>query len=139
MRPLPVADDVLETARQVYGRAERHVIGEPGDPTGDVRPCEYLVTASELYPGRPTFSVLVELDDADREAAAAGRRLWLTLDGAEVPWALTFEPEPNAEPATGPPPLLLPQWAIDRAEAQGIDLDDHARRMGFAGFQAYGQ
>lgn len=70
--------------------AERTVvIGEPGDPTRtDVRPAEYALTPSELYPGRLVFSVVVELDDAERAAIAAGGRLLLRLDGAEVPWSI---------------------------------------------------
>lgn len=71
----------------------RLVIGEPGDPTrDDVRPCEYVVTASALYPGRPCVHALVELDDADRAAIAAGARIWLTLDGGELPWDLQVQP-----------------------------------------------
>jgi hypothetical protein len=88
MRPIPIPDGVAEAEG---GR--RVVIGEPGDPTrDDVRPCEYIVTPSLLYPGRPVFTALIELDDIDRAAIAAGGRLSLTLDGAEVPWSLTVEP-----------------------------------------------
>lgn len=69
------------------------VIGEPGDPTrDDVRPCEYIVTPSLIYPGRPAFTALIELDDDDRAAIAAGGRLSLTLDGGELPWAIAVEP-----------------------------------------------
>lgn len=72
--------------------ARRVVIGEPGDVTrDDVRPCEYVVHDSELYPGRHTFTALVELDAIDRAKIAAGARLALTLDGAEVPWSITVE------------------------------------------------
>jgi hypothetical protein len=71
---------------------QRAVIGEPGDPTrDDVRPCEYVVTPSTLYPGRPTVSALIELDDDERAAIAAGARIWLTLDGGELPWSLTVD------------------------------------------------
>jgi hypothetical protein len=93
MRAVPIPDGVAEA---MGGR--RVVIGEPGDPTrDDVRPCEYVVTASALYPGRPVVSALVELDDDDRAAAAAGMPLWLTLDGGELPWSLTFVPPPEAD------------------------------------------
>ena len=88
MRPLPIPDGVAEALG-----GKRVVIGEPGDPTrDDVRPCEYVVTASELYPGRPCVQTLVDLDDADRAAIADGARIWLTLDGGEVPWSLTVWP-----------------------------------------------
>lgn len=85
MNAVPIPDGVAEA---MGGR--RLVIGEPGDPTRtDVRPCEYVVTASVLYPGRPCVHALVALDDAERAAVAGGARLWLTLDGGELPWALT--------------------------------------------------
>lgn len=88
MRPIPIPDGMAEA---MGGR--RVVIGEPGDPTRtDVRPCEYVVTESELYPGRPVVSALIELDDTDRDAIAAGARLWLRLDGGELPWALEVAP-----------------------------------------------
>ncbi len=71
----------------------RVVMGEPGDPTrDDVRPCEYVVSPSALYDGRPCFHALVELSDEDRAAIAAGARVWLTLDGGELPWSLTVQP-----------------------------------------------
>lgn len=90
MRAIPIPDGVAEASG---GR--RVVIGEPGDPTrDDVRPCEYVVRLSELYPGRPTFTALVDLDDDDRAAIAAGARLSLTLDGGEVPWSMSVEPAP---------------------------------------------
>ena len=67
----------------------RIVIGEPGDPTrDDVRPCEYVMTRSWLYPGRPCVTALIELDDADRDAIADGARLSLTLDGGEISWSI---------------------------------------------------
>lgn len=88
MRAIPIPDGVAEATG---GR--RVVIGEPGDPTrDDVRPCEYVVGHSQLYPGRYTFTALVELDDGDRAAIAAGARLSLTLDGGELPWSLAVEP-----------------------------------------------
>lgn len=84
MRPIPIPDAVVNERG-----GNRRVIGEPGDPTRtDVRPCEYLVGRSTLYPDRPTVSALVELDDDDRAAIAAGARLWLTFDGGELPWSL---------------------------------------------------
>jgi hypothetical protein len=87
MRPIPIPDGVAERMGGV-----RHVIGEPGDPTReDVRPCEYVLTESELYRGRPCVAALVELDDVDRELVAAGARLWLTMDGGELPWRLGLE------------------------------------------------
>ena len=89
MRAVPIPDGIAE---QMHGA--RLVIGEPGDPTRtDVRPCEYVVTESELYPGLPCVHALVELDDDDRAALAAGAKLWLTLDGGELPWSLTVEPD----------------------------------------------
>lgn len=89
MRPIPILDGVAEASG-----GQRIVIGEPGDPTrDDVRPCEYILTASTLYPGRPCFTALVELDDADRAALADGAHLALTLDGGELPWTLAVEPE----------------------------------------------
>lgn len=88
MRPIPIPDAVVNERG-----GNRRVIGEPGDPTRtDVRPCEYLVTASELYPGLPAVSALVELDDDDRAAIAAGARLWLTMEGGELPWSLEVAP-----------------------------------------------
>lgn len=87
MRAVPIPDGVAEASG---GR--RVVIGEPGDPTrDDVRPCEYVITPSRLYPGRPCVSALIELDDADRAAIAAGKRVWLTMDGGELPWSLAVE------------------------------------------------
>lgn len=86
MRPIPIPDGVAE---QLGGR--RVVIGESDPTRDDVRPCEYIVTDSILYRGRPAVSALIELDDADRAAAASGARLWLTLDGGELPWLLSFE------------------------------------------------
>ncbi len=89
MRPVPIPPGVAEA---MGGRTV--VIGEPGDVTRtDVRPCEYVVTPSSLYPGRPCFTALIELDDADREAIAAGAPLALTLDGAEVPWSVSVGAE----------------------------------------------
>lgn len=88
MTPIPIPDGAAEAAG---GR--RVVIGEPGDPTrDDVRPCEYVVTPSRLYPGRVAFTALVELDDNDRAAIAAGAKLSLTLDGGELPWSLEVQP-----------------------------------------------
>lgn len=89
MRAVPIPDGVAEA---LGGR--RIIIGEPGDPTRtDVRPCEYVLTASQLYPGRPCVTALVDLDDTERAAIAAGARIWLTLDGGEVPWSLTVAEE----------------------------------------------
>lgn len=82
MRPVPIPDDFEPDARRV-------VIGEPGDVTRtDVRPAEYVVRGSRLYLGRPTFTALVALEPGDLERLAAGARLALTLDGAEVPWSI---------------------------------------------------
>lgn len=78
---MPIPAEVAPNQRRV-------VIGEADPTRDDVRPCEYLVRASRLYPGRPTFSALVELDDDDRALLAKGARIWLTLDGAEVPWSI---------------------------------------------------
>ncbi len=85
MNARPIPDGVAEAMN-----GKRVVIGEPGDPTRtDVRPCEYVVTASTLYPGRPSVHALVTLDDAERAAVAAGADLWLTMDGGELPWSLS--------------------------------------------------
>jgi hypothetical protein len=87
MRPIPIPDGWAEA-----NGGRRVVIGEPGDPTRtDVRPCEYVLRTSVLYPGRPCLSALVELDDVDRRRIADGARLWLTLDGGELPWAIDVE------------------------------------------------
>lgn len=91
MRPIPIPDGVAEASG---GR--RIVIGEPGDPTReDVRPCEYIVTESALYPGRPCVTALIELDDEDRAALSAGAHLSLTFDGGELPWSLATALDPR--------------------------------------------
>ena len=85
MRPVPIP---VGTAEAMGGQSV--VIGEPGDPTRtDVRPCEYVITESDLYPGRPAVHALVELDDDERAAIAGGARIWLRLDGGELPWSLS--------------------------------------------------
>lgn len=87
MTPVPIPDHLRARLRTV-------VLGEPGmSPADDgaPAPAEYALTPSTLYPGRACFSALVVLDDADlAHIAAGGRHLWLTLDGAEVPWSLTW-------------------------------------------------
>lgn len=84
MRAIPISDAIAE----LLG-GERTVIGEPGDPTrDDVRPCEYLLTESTLYPGRPAVTAIVELDDEDRELLADGAKLFLRMDGGELPWEI---------------------------------------------------
>lgn len=86
MHAVPFPDDLLEGARRV-------VIGEPGDPTrDDVRPCEYAVTPSELYQGRPRVWVVVDMTDEERAALAAGGRVLLSMDGGELPWSLDVLP-----------------------------------------------
>lgn len=45
---------------------------------------------------RPCVTALIELDDDDRAAIAAGARLSLTLDGGELPWSLAVEPPTGA-------------------------------------------
>jgi len=90
---LPIPDEWV-----IHG-ARRIVIGEPGDPTRtDVRPCEYLVTGSALYPGRPAVTARVGLSVNEREAVALGADLILTLDAGEVPWSIgvTRPPEVGA-------------------------------------------
>lgn len=82
MRPLPIPDMLVATG------LERVVIGEADPTRDDVRPCEYLVSASSMFPGRPCFYALVTLDEGERAAIAAGADIWLTLDGAEVPWSI---------------------------------------------------
>lgn len=87
---VPIPDGLAEASG---GR--RVVIGEPGDPTRtDVRPAEYIVTESHLYPGRPCCTALVRLSDDERAAVARGALLALTLDGGELPWSIdTYEEE----------------------------------------------
>lgn len=84
--PVPIPDGVAEA---MGGR--RVVIGDDGDPTGAVRPCEYVLTASPNYPGKVSVHALVELDAGERERIAAGARIWLSLDGGELPWSLEVE------------------------------------------------
>lgn len=87
MIPVPISDEIL--AAHPEGR--RVVLGEPGmNPADDhaPTPCEYLVTPSTLYPGRPCFTALLELSDDERAAIADGARVALTLDGAEIPWSV---------------------------------------------------
>ncbi len=89
MRPLPIPDGVAESMG-----GQRMVIGE-GDPTrDDVRPCEYVVAASLLYPGRPIVCALVEVSEEEREWIAGGANLWLILDGGELPWSLRVDGMP---------------------------------------------
>lgn len=84
MRALPIPDGVAAASG---GR--RVVIGEDDPTRDDLRPCEYVITPSKLYPGRVVYSALVELDDSEVERIGAGhRRFWLTLDGCEVPWSI---------------------------------------------------
>lgn len=83
MRPIPITSGMAEALG-----GQRVVIGEDDPTRDDVRPCEYIVTASQIYPGRPCVSAVVELDDDDRAAIAAGAPLLLTLDGGELPWSL---------------------------------------------------
>lgn len=86
MHAIPMPDDFLPGH-------PRTVIGEPGDPTRlDVRPAEYAITASELYPGRPRCWVVVDLEDDERAAIAAGARVVLSMDGGELPWSLDVLP-----------------------------------------------
>lgn len=82
----------LEALSEALGRPVlSEIIGEPGDPTrDDVRPCEYAVCESDLYPGRPAVHALIELDDDERKAIAAGARLVLRLDGGELPWSVSI-------------------------------------------------
>jgi len=67
---------------------ERVVIGESDPTRDDVRPCEYVVGRSTLYPGRPTVTALIEIEDDERQAIAEGGRLLLTLDGGGLPWSI---------------------------------------------------
>lgn len=90
MRAIPIPDGVAEASG---GR--RVVIGESDPTRDDVRPCEYVVTPSALYPGRPCVTALIELDDDDRAALAAGAKLALTLDGGELPWSIATALDPR--------------------------------------------
>jgi hypothetical protein len=96
MRPIPIPVGVPEQLggiRAVLG-VEESLRGDPLDA------CEYVVRPSQLYPGRPCLSALVELDDQDRDRIARGGLIWLTLDGGEWPWRLDVT-DPDAEPADG--------------------------------------
>lgn len=86
MRAVPIPDGVAES---MGGR--RVVIGESDPTREDVRPCEYVLTQSKIYPGRPAVHALVEIEPEEREAIASGARLILTLDGGELPWAITVQ------------------------------------------------
>lgn len=99
MRAVPIPDGVAEAMG-----GQRIVLGDDDPTRDDVRPCEYILTASKIYPGRPCVHALVELDPEDRARLAAGARVWLTMDGGEWPWALTVEEveEPPAPPAEVP-------------------------------------
>lgn len=84
MRTVPIPDGLAEAAG-----GERLVIGEDDPTRDDVRPAEYVVTPSRLFPGRPCFTALVVLEAEDLEAIAAGAtHLSITLDGGEVPWSI---------------------------------------------------
>lgn len=90
MIPIPIPDAVLaEFQNATNGDAYRAVLGE-ADPTRlDVRPAEYIVHPSRLFPGRSCYTALVRLSDEDRQAIVDGADIVvLTLDGAEVPWSL---------------------------------------------------
>lgn len=88
MRAVPIPNDVVKASGGI-----RVVLGEPGDPTrDDVRPCEYVVLPSHLYPGRSSYTALIEVNDTERDAIASGAQLSLTLDGGEVPWSLEIHP-----------------------------------------------
>lgn len=90
MMPVPIPDEMLGAFRDATGgQAERLVLGEP-DPTRlDLRPAEYVVHPSTLFPGRSCYTALVRLSDEDRQAIVDGAEfVVLTLDGAEVPWSL---------------------------------------------------
>ena len=89
MMPVPIPDGVAEAMG-----GQRVVLGDPGDPTGPVRPCEYVLTASELYPGGFAVHAIVVPDDEDLRRLAAGAPLLLTLDGGEVPWCLSVGDPP---------------------------------------------
>jgi hypothetical protein len=95
MRALPIPDGVAET---MGGR--RVTIGDSDPTRDDVRPCDYVVTASTSFPGAPTYSACVALDDDERQALAAGAQLWLHLEVAEVPWSLQVGPAPDEEAPT---------------------------------------
>lgn len=86
MNAIPIPDGVAEAMG-----GKRIVIGESDPTRDDVRPCEYVLTASQLYPGRPVVTALVALDDEERRRIAAGAHISLTLDGGELPWSLSVE------------------------------------------------
>lgn len=83
MRATPIPD---------WWTGARVVVGESDPTRDDVRPCEYAVTDSTIFPGRPAVHARVELDDRDREVLAAGGVLWMCMDGGELPWSIVAEP-----------------------------------------------
>jgi hypothetical protein len=98
MRPVPVPDSVLVATANEHGCYARKVT--IGDPARDLHAVEYVAIPSELYPGRPCVTALIELDDDDRVAIAAGAHLALTLDGGELPWALaTYSTPTEGDPS----------------------------------------
>lgn len=86
MRPVPIPDGVAEALG-----GKRIVIGEADPTRDDVRPCEYVLLPSDLYPGRPAVLALVDMDAHERQRIAEGARIWLRLDGGELPWSLMVE------------------------------------------------
>lgn len=91
MKPIAIPEHVADA----MGGQLVTIGGQPGE---DVTPCDYVVTASTLYPGRPAVHALVELNDDDRAKIAAGHGLWLTMDGGELPWSITLTGTPIPPP-----------------------------------------
>lgn len=90
MDPVPIPDGWAEA-----NGGQRVVFGPPdGDPTGDVRSCEAIVTADGI-------SILIELDDDDRAKAAAGLPIWYTVLGHGLaPFSFQFAEPDDPETAT---------------------------------------
>ena len=84
MRPVPIPDGL-----DADPAVTRMVIAGPdGDLTGEIRPVEALVDVRD----GGSVTVLIELDEEDRAAAAAGRQVWLRFMGRRIaPFAIWFD------------------------------------------------
>lgn len=85
MRPIPIPEGVLEQVQTQIPEARVVTIG---DPMRDMHAVEYVAMPSLNYQGRPYVQAVIELDDDDRAAIAAGGHIILGIDGGELPWSL---------------------------------------------------
>lgn len=93
MRPIPIPDGVAE----VNG-GRRVIYTAPGGDMldDDVRPVEAIVIDDPV--DLVQVAVLIELDDDDRAAAAAGLPIWLSFKGGMPIWGISFaDPAAPAE------------------------------------------